>query len=517
MPELDEESWKVRERVKVPPSDIVIRYITQPRLEADRREAFEPLMELNRAHVVMLAETGIVPRGQAAQLLQTFESVCREGTDAVTWDPALEEVYYNLEAHIIERVGPAIGGQMHTARSRNDLTAALTRMFARQQVLAIGGFLGELRHVLLGLAQRHAGTIVTGYTHMQPAQPTTLGHYFNAVAQALERDESRLRQSYEVVNRSPLGACAFNGTGFPIDRQRLADLTGFSGLVENSIDAVAARDYVPQVLAALVGVGITVSRLAQDLYIWATDEFGWIELGDDVAGTSSIMPQKKNPMTLEHIRGKSAHLIGVLVASLTAQKGTPYGHLRDVSLESTHPLKEGFREAEAVINLTTATLRSLQVNAGLAAARTEENFSTVTELADVLVRETGLTFREAHGVIGAAVGELSDRGGKTGDLDLRILDRICRARLARPLDLPEASFRRALSPKENVSIRSITGGPAPVEVLRSVETGQERLSRQQGWWRGEVERLEGARRRLEAAAWDLMKLGSAGGDRGPEG
>ena len=499
----------MRERVKVPPSKVVIDYVMRPQLEADSRDSFEPLMDLSRAHVVMLAARGIVPRVKASELMRVFEDVCREGTDAISWDPALEDAYYNLETHIIKKAGPDVGGQMHTGRSRNDLTATMTRIYVRNRLLAITDNLHGLRKTLLGLAESHTNTIVTGYTHLQPAQPTTLGHYFHAIAQALERDDLRLRQAYEVVNRCPLGACAFNATGFPIDRQMLADLTGFSGLVENSIDAVATRDYVPQVLAALAILSVALSRLAEDLYIWATDEFGLIEVGDDVAATSSIMPQKKNPITLEHIRGKSAQIIGSLIAALTAQKGTPYEHLRDISLEPTHPLRDGFREAEAAINLMTATLSSLRVKSAVAEARAAENFSTVTELADVLVRETGLSFREAHGVVGAAVGDLYHRGGRTRDLTLELLDRIAKERLGHPLGLSEASLQRALSPIENVSVRSVTGGPAPSEVRRSLKASRERLASDEAWWSEQNARLKEARDRLDATATELARSESS--------
>ena len=494
----------MRERVKLPPSKVLIDYVMRPRLDVDSLDSFEPLMDLNRAHVVMLAAQGIVEQENASKLMRVFEEVREAGAGEITWNPALEEVYYNLETHIIKKAGTAIGGQMHTGRSRNDLAAALTRMSVRNQLFRLAAFLHALRQILLQLAETHASTIVTGYTHMQPAQPTTLGHYFHAIAQALERDEVRLQQAYEVVNLCPLGACAFNATGFPIDRQLLAELTGFAGLVENSIDAVASRDYVPQVLAALATMAVNLSRLAQDLYIWATDEFGWIEVGDDVAATSSIMPQKKNPITLEHIRGKASHLIGAVVAALAAQKGTPYGHLRDISLESTHPLREGFREAEAVLNLATATLRSLQVKGSIAEARAAENFSTVTELADVIVRETGISFREAHIVVGTAVSELHDRGAHTVDLSLELLERIAKERLGRVLGLTEASLRRALSPAENVAVRSVTGGPAPGEVMKSVKAGRERLAGHEAWWRQQLEKLEAARHRLDAASARLI-------------
>jgi argininosuccinate lyase len=495
----------MRERVKVPQSNVVVDYIVRPGLDHDSQDSFEPLMDLNRAHLVMLAAQQIVPRSRAAELMRVFHEVCDAGSAAITWDPALEEVYYNVETHILKKAGMALGGQMHTGRSRNDIIATLTRMFARKRLLELVTFLHELRQMLFDLAEAHANTIVTGYTHMQPAQPTTLGHYFHAIAYALERDELRLQQAYEVVNRCPLGACAFNTTGFPIDRQMLANLTGFASVAENSIDAIAARDYVPQVLSALATMGTNLSRIAQDLYTWATDEFGWIEVGDDVAATSSIMPQKKNPITLEHIRGKAAHLIGAVVTSLAALKGTPYGHLRDVSTESTSPLRDGFFEAEAVLRLSTATLKTMRVKPEVAEARTAYNFSTVTELADVMVRERGLSFREAHMVVGIVVGELCDRGGRTPDLTTDMLDRVAQERLGHALGLSEASLRNAVSATANVNIRCVQGGPAPSEALRSVKASRERFAGQEAWWREREDELKAARHRLDIAASELAK------------
>jgi argininosuccinate lyase len=495
----------MRERLKLPPSKELVEYIIRPRLESGSHAKFEPLMNLNRAHVVMLAAQGIVNRASARSLMQVLDSVLAEGPDAITWDPALEEAYYNIEAHIIKKAGAGIGGQLHTARSRNDLGAALTRISTRKQLMAMAERVHELRAQLLDLAGKHADTIVTGYTHMQPAQPTTLGHYFHALAHALERDETRLQQAYEVVNMCPLGACAFNATGFPIDRQMLSDLTGFSGLIENSIDALASRDYVTQVLSALASMCVTLSRMAQDLYMYSTDEFGWLEMGDDVSTTSSIMPQKKNPITLEHIRAKSSHLIGAVVATLAAQKGVPYGHLRDISLESGHPMKEALKEGEAVVALATATLRSLRVREGVAESRAARNFSTVTELADVLVREAGISFREAHLVVAYTVSGLIDRGQNPQDLTLELVDSIAKKHLGKPLGLSNESLSRALSPKENVSIRSVIGGPAPDEVRRSLSASEARFVSQCAWWERKRQDLIDAQDHLDRAATRLFQ------------
>ncbi len=495
----------MRERIKVPPAPVVIDYIYRPWLQEDVANAFLPLMNLNRAHVVMLANQGIISPSTAAALIRAIHETVVAGPTEIKWDFDLEEIYFNVEAHIIGKVGPIIGGQMHTGRSRNDLYAAMNRIFARNMLLKTAEWLHQLRGTLLDLAKAHAHTIVTGYTHMQPAQPTTLGHYFHGVANALERDDIRLQHAYESTNLCPLGACAFNGTGFPIDRHMLADLTGFAGLVENSIDAVGSRDYAPQVLAALAIMGINLSRLANDLHIWSSDEFSLVEVGDDFAVTSSIMPQKKNPFTFEHIRGKAGHIVGDLVGSLTAQKGVLFGHLQDICYESTYPLADGFSKAEAMLNLMASTLRSMNVNTDAAEARAADNFSTVTELADVMVREVGLSFRDAHAIVGAMVGELHEHGGRTDDVTLELLERIAHQRLGRPTGLSEASLKRALTPKENVAVRSMTGGPAPEESLRSIAASQSRFADQQAWWKAQEEKLSEARGRLEAAEAKLTQ------------
>jgi argininosuccinate lyase len=237
-----------------------------------------------------------------------------------------------------------------------------------------------------------------GYTHLQPAQPTTFGHYLASVALALERDAERLLDVYPRLNLNPLGACAFAGTGFPIDRAMTAQWLGFDGIVDSTLDAVASRDYVSELLAAMAIMGVTLSRLAQDLYLWCSGEWGTVEVADDVAMTSSIMPQKKNPITLEHIKAKAGHLLGAVVASLAAQKAVNFMHCRDMG-EAVAPLWDAFAQAQGVLHLTRRTVLGLQVNQSLMLERATQDFSTATELADVLVREKDLPFRMAHGIV----------------------------------------------------------------------------------------------------------------------
>ena len=279
----------------------------------------------------------------------------------------------------------------------------MTRMAARNELSSLIDTLSELRGVLLGLAEEHVDTVMPGYTHLQPAQPTTLGHYLASVSLALERDADRLLEVHPRLNLNPLGACAFAGTGFPIDREMTARLLGFDGAVASTLDAVASRDYVPEILSALAATGVTLSRLAQDLYLWCSDEWATVEVADEVAITSSIMPQKKNPITLEHIKAGAAHLTGALVASLTVQKSVNFMHCMDMSHETVTPLWEAMAHAEGMIHLTRRTVSGLQVDGGLMARRAAEDFSTATELADSLVRDNDLPFRVAHGIVANVV------------------------------------------------------------------------------------------------------------------
>jgi argininosuccinate lyase len=257
----------VRERLTLPPAPEVVEYLFKPRALTFVERDFRLMMWINQAHVLMLVRQGILTHTVGHALIHTLRELEQEGSAGLTLDPGLEDLYCDMEHALIEKVGMDVGGRMYTGRSRNDLDATMTRLAVREALIDFVGLQLGLRACLLEKAAEHTGTVMPGYTHLQPAQPTTFGHYLASVALALERDGERLLAVYPRLNVNPLGACAFAGTGFPIDRAMTAQWLGFDDLVDSTLDAVASRDYVSELLAAIAIVGVTLSRLAQDLYL----------------------------------------------------------------------------------------------------------------------------------------------------------------------------------------------------------------------------------------------------------
>ena len=455
----------MRERLSADFGKEIVDYLVMPRLTSNLEASYAAMMKVNRAHVVMLAEERIIDRGAAGTLLRCLTEMELAGARCVTLDPAKEDLYFNLEAEVIRRIGADIGGQMHTGRSRNDLYATVQRMLARGHWLRLTKMANVLRRRLLETAAQQIDVVMTGYTHLQPAQPITLGHYLSGVADALARDTRRLLAAWQSLNLCSLGAGALATTGFPIRRERTAELLGFDALLENSLDAVASRDYVTEIVFALTGLGITISRLNQDLHIWYSHEFGFIDINDDIAGTSSIMPQKKNPMPIEHLKAKSGHILGALTAGLAVLKGTGFMHCREVNGEMMQPLADAAREAESMLRLADAVLRGLRVNQAHMMRAAERNFSTVTDLADALVRKHGFSFRVAHQVIGALVREAVESGmGGAADINCAMVERVVARVAGRSITMEPGELTKCLDPRQNVQRRAVTGGPAPSAV-----------------------------------------------------
>ncbi|MBI4278840.1 MAG: argininosuccinate lyase [Armatimonadetes bacterium] len=486
----------MRERLASPPAPEILQYLYGPRLAEQRVTLFSPMMMVNQAHVVMLARQGIIDRAAAVKLLREIRALEASGPDGMEWNAALEDVHLNIEAQLIARLGPEVGGRMHTARSRNDLYATVNRIYVRERLLGAAEQLLALRGQMLDLASAHAETIMTGYTHMQPAQPITFGHYLSGVAAGLEREDGRMAAAYASANRSPMGACALAGTSFPIDRALVADLLGFDGVLTNTLDAVATRDYVGDALYALAMAGTVLSRCATDLHHWCSFEYGFVELSDAAAGTSSIMPQKKNPMPLEHTKAKAAHLVGALVSAMGCWKTTPYAHGREVSTESVQVAGDAFTQVAAACALMACSLRGLKVNGERMRAALDRNFAVATDFADALVQEGGLPFRTAHQVVAAAVRKRAERGdaGLNADAVLAAM-----REMGLSTKLPAERLTLLASPEEAVRRRAHPGGPAPEEVRRMVGQQQEVLEAHRQAWAGRRGRLDEASERLEQA------------------
>jgi argininosuccinate lyase len=449
-------------------------------LAADER-LFAADLAVDRAHVVMLAEQGIVADADAAAILEALADVEAAGHGAL---PDGEDVHAAVETAVIDRVGAA-GGRMHTARSRNDEVAACLRYRLREDVLDLVEATVAAREVLVDVAADHVETVMPGLTHLQPAQPTTLAHYLSSYGSALARDTERLLDAYGRLNRSPLGAAAFAGTPFDVDRERTADLLGFDGLVTNAMDAASTRDFLVETTAAAAALATTLSGLAEDLVVYA--HRGFVDLDDDYASTSSVMPQKKNPDAMELVRGTAGDAAAGLAGLLSTLKGLPRAYNRD--LQRAHP--HAFDAVDAVVEATEVAAGAVATadwQAEALAAAAEEGFATATGVADRLAM-AGVPFRTAHQVVARA----AEQGA-----DYAAVEAAAEEVLEEPLStyVDRAAVEAALDPEESVAARDSVGGPAPAAVAAALDGVEDGID-------ADADALAGRRDALAAAAEDL--------------
>ncbi len=423
-------------------------------MEADER-IFEADLAVDRAHVVMLAEQEIIDDEEAGTILDALAEVEAAGYDAL---PDGEDVHAAIETAVIDRIG-AVGGKTHTARSRNDEVATCIRYRLREDVLETMEATLAAREALIEAASEHTENIMPGYTHLQPAQPTTVAHWLASYEQAVARDTKRLFDAYDRIDRCPLGAAAFAGTPFDIDRERVADLLGFADLVENSMDAVSTRDFLIETVAALATLATTLSGLAEDLVLHSNKEL--VELADEYASTSSIMPQKKNPDTLELVRATAGDAAARLNGLLVTLKGLPRAYNRDLQRATPHAWEAIDAVCEATDVAAGAIATAEWDEEALAAAATE-GFSTATGVADALAMG-GLPFRTAHELVAHASEEGSDYDA---------LDGAARDLLGEPLEefVSREAVEQALDPEASVGSRDSRGGPAPKAVREGLES-----------------------------------------------
>ncbi len=469
------------------PSPLYAETVLAPNFEEAQHSFLDALLEIHYAHTRMLAAQGILTADEERKLRQALDQLDRKAIADARYDGSHEDLFFFIETLLEESCGP-LAGKMHTARSRNDIAITLYRMTLRIGVLELAGVLAEVRRAVLDLAAQHVHTVMPAHTHTQPAQPTTLAHYLLAAAEFMARDAARIQAAFARVNLSPMGACAITTTGFPIDRRLTAELLGFEGLAENSYGAIAAIDYLTESAGAVAVAMVNCGKLTQDLLLWSTREFGLLRLSDAFVQSSSIMPQKRNPVALEHVRILASRALGEAQAVLTCAHNTPFGDIND-SEDDLQPLVfTMLTDASRALRLLAGLLRSAEVDRERLARRAGADFITVTELADTLVRKAGLSFREAHTLVSNAVKAAGADDSARG---------IATALMAQNPDLSLSydEIERALDPVNFVNVRRIVGGPAPevvTEALSRARAGQAEL---QQWVRSKTEMLDAARRR----------------------
>jgi argininosuccinate lyase len=458
-----------------------------------------PLMSIQYAHLAMLARQRIVSPGDARALRDALDGISVAEVRTAAFDGSVEDLFFYLERLIVGACGEEQAGRLHTARSRNDIDVTMYRMRLREYLLELLRATLELRTVLADLADRHRDTVFAAHTHTQPAQPTTVAHYLLAFVEELERHAARLRAAYRTTNRNPLGACAITGTGFPIDRQLTSALLGFDGPTGNTYGSIATIDYLLESASAAAVTLAGLGRFVQDLLLWCTSELGYLRLAEGYVQASSIMPQKRNPVALEHARAIGSKALGEAVAITISVHNTPFGDIVDTEDDLQPLVYSMFRDATRAITLVAAAMASAEFAADRLEARARDGWITVTELADSLTRDHGLAFRTSHAITTRFVREAREGEGGWG----AALDRAAQAVIGRSLPYDDEALRRILSPQHFVAVRSTLGGPAPAETARALAEARRALATDQEWLEVQVDALRAAEARLKEEAMAL--------------
>ncbi len=459
-------------------------------IKADKR-LLNAVIKINQAHVAMMMEQEIIEWQDGARLLQTLSQLSN-----VKITSSVEDIHAAVEDEVLKKAGPEIGGNMHIAKSRNDQVSTAIRIELRETLIALMLSVTKLQEALTKLAEKHVETIVPGYTHLQPAQPVTFAHYLLSFVDTLERDLRRLNEAYERVDSCPMGAGALATSSFPVNRDRVAELLGFSKVLENSIDAVGSRDFVLETLADIAILSVNISRLAEDFILWSSNDFGLIELPDEFASTSSIMPQKKNPDVLEVIRARTSRILGDFVASVTTLKALPSAYNLDFQ-EITPWLWESIGNITGSLVMLSKVAPNIKV-IGNVSDKILRSYATATELANMLVRKYKVPFRTAHKIVGLLVRALTATNSVLSDVTTELLQKVAQEADGLDLKVDANDLSGSVDLVKFVEAHKVRGGPSPVEVERMLKIRKQRTISSKSDLSKEKLRLDEAEVQLQA-------------------
>jgi argininosuccinate lyase len=466
-------------RFEQEPAELAARFSAS--VDVDKRLAQEDIRG-SLAHAQMLAAQGIISAEDGAQIASGLGRIAEEvAAGTLAWDPAREDVHMNIEALLTERIGEA-GGRLHTGRSRNDQVATDMRLWTREACHASMARIDRLMQVLCERARAHVDDLMPGYTHLQRAQPVRLAHHLLAWSEMLERDRGRLEDAARRMNECPLGSGALAATTFPIDRELTARALGFDRPTRNSLDATADRDFLVEALAALANCAVHLSRICEELVLWSSQEFGFVQMSDAFTTGSSMMPQKKNPDMAELVRGKSGRVVGDLVTLLVLLKGLPLAYNRDLQ-EDKPPVFDAFDTVDACLQILAGSLASARFDPAAMRAALRRGFVDATELADYLAAK-GVPFRQAHHVSGRLVRLALSENKTLSELSLEQMQ-------AESSELDAGAYG-ALEPETAIERRALLGGPARAYVQNELDGWHVRL-RARGQAPEEVARRYGAK------------------------
>jgi len=461
--QLDKKSEAWSALFSEPMSDLVKRYTSS--VFFDKR-LWQQDIRGSLAHAEMLSHQGIIGADDHAAIQRGMATITQEiSSGSFEWKLDLEDVHLNIEARLTQLVGDA-GKRLHTGRSRNDQVATDVRLWLRDEIDLIGGLLGDLQKALVALADKNAEAILPGFTHLQVAQPVSFGHHMLAYVEMFARDAERLHDVRRRVNRLPLGAAALAGTSYPLDRERVAATLGMEGVCQNSLDAVSDRDFAIEFAAAASLAMVHISRLSEELVLWMSQSFGFIDIADRFCTGSSIMPQKKNPDVPELARGKSGRVIGHLMGLLTLMKGQPLAYNKD-NQEDKEPLFDTVDTLKDTLRIFAEMVGGITVRPQVMERAALKGYATATDLADYLTKK-GLPFRDAHETVAHAVKAAIGKGVDLSEMPLEALQQFNPAIGADVFDV--------LSLRGSLNARNILGGTAPAQVRAQIQRHLQRLS-----------------------------------------
>lgn len=444
------------------PDPIYKETVLRPLFDGAKDHHVEGFRAIDRAHLVMLVETGILDAEQGRDIAKALESIDAEiDPSQLVYTGEVEDFFFLIEKELKKRVGADLGGRLHTSRSRNDIDHTLFKLGIRDRLNVLLEKALALHAALIEAAEREKRTLIVAYTHGQPAQPTTFGHYLSAVVEFVGRDIERLFEAYRILDYSPMGAAAITTSGFPIDRHRMAELLGFSEPLQNSYSCIAGVDYITSTYSAIELMFLHLGRIVQDFQVWTSFEVGQIYVPNSLVQISSIMPQKRNPVPIEHLRHLSSQTVGRAHAMLTVVHNTPFTDMNDSEGETQSMGYGAFASAYRVLELLAALVAQIRINPD----RVRENISrsciTITELADSLVRREGLSFRESHEIAAAVAKAVVAMNGDLARNGYETFKGAFQHATLRETSLSEADFAEIVSPEYFVAVRTRYGGPAP--------------------------------------------------------
>ncbi|WP_330949222.1 argininosuccinate lyase [Virgibacillus sp. MG-45] len=446
------------------PGKTYVETLLQPVFYDQKKYLFDAMFLIHKAHTTMLSEQGILSKSEAEQILKGVAEVEKMDRASIEYSAAYEDLFFLVESRIGEIIGQELAGKMHIAKSRNDMGEAMYRIVLRNYLQETIQNTAALSEAILNQAEQHVHSIMPAHTHTQPAQPTTFGHYLVAIYDSLQRDIERLKHAYNTVNQSPMGAAAITTSGFPINRERMVELLAFDGMIENSYDAIGAGDYLIEAAQALVSTMTNIGRWLQEFLRMTSKEVGLLRVSDAYVQISSIMPQKRNPVSIEHSRSIASSAAAEGLAVVHMIHNTPYGDINDTEDDLQPHLYNGYEKANRVLRLMRAVVLTITFNKERAHQQARENMITITELADVLARDYRVSFRKAHHKASIIAQKAQAQQKELYEISIHQVNE-----WLEDIELTAEDWQQIVDPTCFVERRKVTGGTNPAVVSDMIQ------------------------------------------------